>query len=309
MDLRRLRFFVKVVDFGSIGRAAEACAIAQPALSQHMAAIEAEVKAKLLIRGPHGVVPTDAGMHFYRHAQAILRRYEEAVRETTSLDGRNTGSISIGVPTAVMALLGMPLLEMLVDRFPHVSVRLIEGLSGSLQELAVTGRLDLVFLYIDAPARGLELRPLLREDLFLLDRARPGDSGLTTVTVEEVARTPLVLPGPSHGLRILVEESLARIGARPRIVAEVDSHPVLLSAAGHGLAATVMSWAGMSGPAISPQTRCRKIVDPVVRRPVSLCISEAAMPNEAASEIADAVTELVRRLVEDGTWRGVTFIG
>ena len=274
-----------------------------------MAAIEAEVKAKLLIRGPHGVVPTEAGMHFYRHAQAILRRYEEAVRETTSLDGRNTGSISIGVPTTVMALLGMPLLEMLIDRFPHVSLRLIEGLSGSLQELAITGRLDLVFLYIDGTARGLELRPLLREDLFLLERARPNEPDPSTVTLEEVARTPLVLPGPTHGLRIRVEEGLARIGARPRIVAEIDSFPVLLSAAGRGLAATVTSWAGLSSPAAPPQARRRKIVAPVLRRPVSLCISEAAMPNEAASEIADAVTELVRRLVEDGAWRGVTFVG
>src|SRR5512138_90510 len=77
MDSRRLRYFVQIVDSGSITRAAAASGVAQPALSQQLAILENELKVKLLERSVSGVTPTAAGKILYTRAQTILRQYEE----------------------------------------------------------------------------------------------------------------------------------------------------------------------------------------------------------------------------------------
>ena len=72
MNFRRLKYFVKIVDIGSLTQAAEVLHIAQPALSQQVATLEGELNQQLLIRTKRGVTPTDAGKILYTHARAIF---------------------------------------------------------------------------------------------------------------------------------------------------------------------------------------------------------------------------------------------
>jgi len=78
MNFRRLKYFVKIVDIGSLTQAAEVLHIAQPALSQQVATLEGELNQQLLIRTKRGVTPTGAGKILYTHARAILRQCEQA---------------------------------------------------------------------------------------------------------------------------------------------------------------------------------------------------------------------------------------
>ena len=82
LNLRRLKYFVKIVDIGSLTQAADVLHIAQPALSQQLATLEGEFRQQLLVRTKRGVTPTDAGMVLYRHAQIILRQFDQAQSET-----------------------------------------------------------------------------------------------------------------------------------------------------------------------------------------------------------------------------------
>ena len=87
MNFRRLKYFVKIVDIGSLTQAAEVLHIAQPALSQQVATLEGELNQQLLIRTKRGVTPTDAGKILYTHARAILRQCEQAQdRKSTRLN-------------------------------------------------------------------------------------------------------------------------------------------------------------------------------------------------------------------------------
>ena len=78
MNFRRLKYFVKIVDIGSLTQAAEVLHIAQPALSQQVATLEGELDQQLLIRTKRGVTPTEAGKILYTHARTILRQCEQA---------------------------------------------------------------------------------------------------------------------------------------------------------------------------------------------------------------------------------------
>ena len=95
MNLRRLQYFVKIVDIGSLTQAADILHVAQPALSQQLATLEGEVRQQLLVRTKRGVTPTEAGKVLYRHAQLILRQCEQARADMDAagqgLSGRGVG--------------------------------------------------------------------------------------------------------------------------------------------------------------------------------------------------------------------------
>lgn len=79
MELRQLRYFVKVVEHGSFSQAAAALGVVTSALSQQISRLEGELSTRLLQRTSKGVLPTDAGLAFWRHAQLALRHADHAV--------------------------------------------------------------------------------------------------------------------------------------------------------------------------------------------------------------------------------------
>ena len=80
MELRQLRYFVRVVELGSMTQAANDLSLVQSALSQQITRLESELSTRLLQRTPQGVVPTEAGLAFFREAQLTLRHADQAVR-------------------------------------------------------------------------------------------------------------------------------------------------------------------------------------------------------------------------------------
>ncbi|GAG77786.1 unnamed protein product, partial [marine sediment metagenome] len=77
MDLRQLRYFIGICDAGSITAAARILHVAQPALSNHIANLEAELNVKLLHRSSSGIVPTDKGETLYAAAHRVLREVSQ----------------------------------------------------------------------------------------------------------------------------------------------------------------------------------------------------------------------------------------
>src|SRR3954466_15748055 len=111
MNLRRLKYFVKIVDIGSLTQAADVLHIAQPALSQQLATLEGEVRQQLLLRTKRGVTPTEAGKVLYRHAQLILRQCDQAQVDMNAAGEGISGAVSVGLaPGTAAAGLAMPLL-------------------------------------------------------------------------------------------------------------------------------------------------------------------------------------------------------
>lgn len=112
MNFRRLRYFVKIVDVGSVTQAADLLHVAQPSLSQQMATLEGEVRQQLLLRTKQGVVPTEAGKVLYRHAQAILRQVDQAKLEMKAAGQGLSGAVSVGLaPGTAASALALPLLR------------------------------------------------------------------------------------------------------------------------------------------------------------------------------------------------------
>lgn len=140
MNFRRLKYFVKIVDIGSLTQAAEVLHIAQPALSQQVATLEGELNQQLLIRTKRGVTPTEAGKILYTHARTILRQCEQAQLAVCNVGQTLTGQVSIGLaPGTAASSVTMPLLQAVRAELPEVLVYLHENSGAVLNDKLLSG--------------------------------------------------------------------------------------------------------------------------------------------------------------------------
>ncbi|MDX7953911.1 LysR family transcriptional regulator [Lichenihabitans sp. Uapishka_5] len=167
MDLRQLRYFVAIVQSGSISRASQALNVAQPALSLHIRNMEADLGVPLLFRTPQGVQATEAGLVLLRHARTILSQFEAADREVRGTATEPTGEVRLGLPSTISRILGVPLVLAARARHPKVVLRVAEAMSGYVLEWLRAGRVDLGLLYQCVEDKDLRSIGLLTEPLVL----------------------------------------------------------------------------------------------------------------------------------------------
>jgi LysR family nitrogen assimilation transcriptional regulator len=306
METRRLVNFVAIVDCGSLTRAAERMHIAQPALSQQVAALEAEFGKPLLLRTHRGVTVTSAGRALYTNAQSLLRQMKQLESDVKSAGDFVSGSVSVGIPVSCAAIFSMPLLTAIRRKYPQIVLRISENLSGLLGELILNNRLDIAMLYASPGSQGLVRKPMLIERMCLV--CRPS-MGLTVpagaaVHVASLADVPLVLPGHSNGLRALVDAAFARHGLKPKIIAELDSLPTLRGAAEQGLAATILPRSAAHD--VSRKLEIREIIEPTIERTIVLCRPTASAPSQPVEAVEALLIETLEDLVVSGRWKGVT---
>jgi LysR family transcriptional regulator, nitrogen assimilation regulatory protein len=297
MNLKRLQYFVKIVDIGNLTQAADILHVAQPALSQQLATLESEVRQQLLVRTPRGVTPTEAGKVLYRHAQLILRQCDQARVDMRAAGEGISGAVSVGLaPGTAAAGLAMPLLVATRSRHPGVVLYLNETYGTTLSELVMNGRMDLAVLYGGGQSvHGLTFQPLLRESLYLVGPSSI-PAPLDPVPLERIGEMDLFLPRPYNVVRKVVDAACAGIGLVPRVVAEIESASTLASVIAAGMGVTVLPGSMAKQVVESTSAWHARVVDPAIEVPLALCQSDHLPLSEPAAAIRLILLELVRGL-------------
>jgi LysR family transcriptional regulator, nitrogen assimilation regulatory protein len=292
VNLRRLKYFVKIVDIGSLTQAAEVLHIAQPALSQQLITLEDEFQQQLLVRTKRGVTATEAGATLYRHAQLILRQYEQAQADVKSAGQTLSGQVSVGLaPGTGASALSLPLLRTVRARHPDILLYINENFGTTLSELIMNGRMDMAVLYGDKPVHGLSFQLLMNEEMFLV---APRSMGITQeqIAVTGLRDVPLLLPRPYNYLRKYVDEGFGRVQMIPNVVAEIESASTLSAAVSAGIGATILPESTARVVAAAGDIVQSRIVSPVIKIPLSVCLSDHLPLSEPAAAVKDILLEL-----------------
>ncbi|MEJ5153406.1 LysR substrate-binding domain-containing protein [Comamonas sp. MYb396] len=306
MELRQLRYFVKVCELRSMGRAAIELGVVTSALSQQISRLEGELSTRLLQRSSTGVIPTDAGAAFLQQAQLTLRHADEAVR--AAQQARLSGHVSVGLAPTTASVLGLALIQAMRERYPDVRLHLVESLSGNLASMLQARQLDLAVLFETSTPRRWSIEPLLDEKLFVLAAA-----GLTQrpsrpyVQLSQLAGVPLIMPSTGHGLRATLTTAFARAGLVPDVVAEIDGLALLMDAVRAGLGATIQPGAAIARQP-SDEVFSSEITDAHVgRRNLLVSLSDDELsPAALATRVVMANTALT--LVREGRWAGASLL-
>ena len=293
MDLKQLEYFVRVAELGSFTRASIALDIAQPALSRQVRLLEVELRQNLLVRNGRGAAPTEAGKLLLEHARGILHQVERAREELGRVRGALAGRVAIGLPPSLARVLTVPLTRAFRQQMPDAQLSISEGLSVTMQEWLVNGRLDIAVLYNAQPANGIEATPLVDEDLMLVQPRPPGlpeDPPPPPITLQEVARLPLVIPSRPNAIRMHVEAEMAAIGCRPTIALEIDGVSAILDLVADGAGHAILSRNAVASSVKPSAFTVRAIGQPPLRTRLSLATSSA----RPATLTQQATMELVR---------------
>lgn len=309
MDMRQLRYFVQIVESGSLAKASRQLFIAQPALSQQMARLEDEVGKPLLLRSSRGVTPTENGEALYHHAKFMLRQLDQAVSVARQEAAAINGRVTLGLAPTTVCQLGMPLLRSLRTRFPGVVLNVVEGLSGHLEHMTRVGELDLAVLFSQKAAAELTVEPLFEEELFVILSAGSALVGAetTALSLRQVAALPLILPSPGHGLRRRIALEFERANLSVDTVAEIDSLPLLMHCVSEGIGATIKPMAAVHALDNSPgRWRALRISDARMTRTNYLYALQPQKLSACAAVVRDELKRTVRHLAQSGQWQGVT---
>lgn len=302
MDTRKLAYFVKIVDSGSITKAAAALHVAQPALSQQVSALEADLKQRLLIRSKQGVEPTAAGHTLYRHAQTILRLVEQARNDVAASGAAPSGRVSIAIaPYSMASSLTPRIISEVSRRYPDIVLHVTEIYGGVLSEAIKNGRLDMALIYEPGPIRGVQFTTLIVEDLYLIVNSRrelpvPGDA--KSVTLEEVSTLGLFLPEQIHTLRQVVQAGIENKGLKLKLVGEVESVPSLTRLLRTDLGATILTKSAADALFHDEDFRVLRIVEPALQCKIALCTPDHEPLSEAGSAVLLVLKEMLQEILQ-----------
>ncbi|ECW0821348.1 tricarballylate utilization LysR family transcriptional regulator TcuR [Salmonella enterica subsp. enterica] len=304
MELRQLRYFVRIIETGSMGSAAQDLDIGVSALSQQMSRLENELAIRLLQRTSRGVTPTNAGLAFYSQAQLALRHADDAI--LAAREARLSGHVSVGMAPSTASILGIPFIHAMQENYADVRLHVVESLSGNLERMINTRQIDLAVVFQKDKILRWSARPILEEQLFLIgSHALLAALPDNPITPEQLAGIPLIMPSQGHGLRGRLDAVCQEHALNVEIVAEIYGLALLMRAVRDGLGATLQPGAAISH-LDNDALRVIGVHNPVLSRPnflVSLSDDELTPAGLAARVV---LTKVMRQLVDAGEWPGAT---
>lgn len=302
MDLRQLRSLVYIADCGSLSRAAEILRTSQPSLSQQIKHLEAELGVELLHRHARGVTLTELGHAFCAHARTIMKDVERAKEAITTQSASPAGKVSIGLPTSACRGIAPHLIRNVSDKYPNISLHILEGMTGTLDEWVQLGRLDVALLYDHKAFANIEPTEIMLEDLMLM--ANKGNPILqrAAISFSELQALPIVLTSNQHVLRNLVERLAARENIVPNVVIDCDSLPGIIQLVRNGYM-TVMPHFAMLEEINRDEIGAIPITNPTPFWRLSTIVSQRTINAKSAQVVAKTLVETIQSMVADGIWQ------
>jgi DNA-binding transcriptional LysR family regulator len=289
MDSRRLRYFVQIVDSGSITRAAALSGVAQPALSQQLAILENELKVKLLDRSVSGVTPTAAGRILYARAQAILRQFED-LRDAVHREVKPlSGTVILGMPPTMLPRFGLPLIERVCTQHPEMHLQIREEGSVVLNELLTGGKIELA-ISATRPEGELTGEEVLSEPIVVM---YPVTMTIPeSATLADLAKLPWVMPRRPNAIRALIDAVFASSNLTPDVVVEIDSLYSAMETVRRGVGVGAMTMGVMKDYLEAGTLRARQIGDAPLMRAMYLAHRRAPALTPAAQFVYEILRDI-----------------
>lgn len=263
MDLRQLECFVRVAELGSFTKASAMLGISQSILSRQVRRLELEVKKHLLHRNGRGVTTTDHGRRLLAHGRGILHQLDLARQELEDTEQAPVGKVLIGMPPTAGKLLAVRAVTEFRARFPQASIGMVEGLTTTMQEWLMLGRIDCALLYNPAPVSGLDYQDAGAEKLYLISRS-PAAHRSETVRMADIADLPLIIPSRPNALRTFIESEFDLRRLPLNAALEIDSIPAVIDLVARGLGHAILSRHAIRDHALRRKLHAARIISPEI---------------------------------------------
>lgn len=302
-DLQKWRAFVAIGELGSLTRAALFLDSNQSLLSRQLNALERECGARLFNRTGRGVELSEVGMRLFPRVKALLSDAELLEQEILGEAREPAGRVTLGfLPSIAQPLVGR-LFSEVRSRHPAVSLKVLEGSSGQVEEWLADARVDIAILYRYGPTLADAEQSLAVVDSYLV--GPPGDRPTAHAEVPFAALDdlPFILPGAPNGLRTALDAMARQHRITLAAAIEADSLPLQKSLVASERLYTVLPLHAVWGEVADGRLQAARIVEPPFQRTVSMAFSKSKGPARAVTAVAEQIVEIVEDMARAGMWR------
>jgi len=215
MNLRQLEVFVAVVETGSFSRGAQATCLTQSTVSQHIASLEEEAGLRLLDRNGRGVLPTQAGKVYLRHARRVLAECGALQTALAEFNGLQHVNLTLGASNIPANYLIPGVLPQLADEYPGIRLSMQTGSSQTIVERLSADEFELALVGSRNHERALVFEPLADDLLVLVVSPQHPWSQIKTLELDALRQSPMILRERGSGSGKALNESLREAGFDP----------------------------------------------------------------------------------------------
>lgn len=240
MNIRQLKYFLSVVRQGSIGAAAEANFVTQPAVSLQIKKLEEEVGERLLVRRGRRSVLTQTGRLVARHAEEILREMDALEAAMHGLRGLTSGFLKLGNIDAASVYVLPELYRAFHHQYPGVRIEIVVGDSRHLLEAMIAGDLELATVTLPVNRRGFQVLPIYQDEMVVVAHPAHELSRRKRVTINHVAEHGLISYPAGSGTRAHIDGVFAEQGVDVRATMEISSPEAIKRLTQAGLGVSIL---------------------------------------------------------------------
>jgi len=307
--LVQLQHFGAVVRYGSFSAAARALGVAQPAISQSVAALEEDLGVRLFDRNSRKCTPTAAGLVFANEAAQIASSVSESREKLRQFQTGKSGRVVLGLTPGISNLVGEYLLRHMHQTAPGLDIIIVEAFMTRLHEFLLEERIDCAVTYgLDAQDRSTRAWKLGYEPFCLVGKPAlfAQLSGNETVSIEELGRLPLFLATLSYeeGVGRLLINTAREQGVELDVRHQVQSLSLIRRLLLHKDLATVTPIGGIIDEICDGRLQSRPLADPSFVYPVQFTIAAHRNFGIIEKAMMNSIVAVTQRLLFDsGIWR------
>lgn len=286
ITLKQLRYFEAVARTRHFGKAADACAVSQPALSVQVRDLEETLGLALLERGPRSVRLTSFGEAFLTRARAILRDVDALSDLARAAHDGLTGRLRLGVIPTIAPYLLPTVLPALSKARPGIDVHIRETVTPRLVHELLDGKLDAAIVALPLGEPALIEAPLFDEDMVLV---RPqADANAVIPTPDQLAAMRLLLLEEGHCFRDQAL-SFCNVGTGAREGLDGSALSTLVQMVGAGLGVTLIPEMAVPVEARAAPVDIARFAAPAPQRSVGMVWRKTNPMADHLAELAQIV--------------------
>lgn len=289
LSMRHLRYFDALARHGHFGRAAEDCAISQPALSLQIKELEDLLGAPLVERGARQIRLTPLGEDFAQRVREILRSVDELGDLARASVGPLAGRLRIGVIPTVAPYLLPRVIKALAARYPDLDLRPRETVTQVLIDDLLNGRLDTAIVALPVSEPALTEQPLFDEE-FILVRP-PEDAGKPVPNPETLREMRLLLLEEGHCFRDQALSFCMLSPSAPRDLMEGSSLSTLVQMVGAGIGVTLIPEMAVAVETRSAQVSVARLPQPRPLRTIGMVWRKTSPLARQLAQVAEIVRQ------------------
>ena len=302
-DLHKWRAFVAIGELGSLTRAALFLDSNQSILSRQLNALERECGTRLFNRTGRGVELSEAGQRIFALVKALLADAEQLEQEIRGKALEPSGRVALGsLPSMGHPLVGRLFVAMR-ERHPQVSLKVLEGSSGQVEEWLADARVDIAILYRYNATLSAQEQALATVDSYLVGPIGDALTAAGSVEFKSLHELPFILPSAPNGLRTALDAVARQRHISLAPVIEADSLPLQRSLVAQEKLYTVLPLHAVWAEVTEGRLQAARIVEPAIQRTVVLTLAKTKGPARAVSAVAAQIVAIVDDMARSGMWR------